>query len=407
MRNKANSILLGNITYSIFQFIILTVVVKFGTVTEVGNYTYALAIITPIFIFLSLQMRNVLATDVENTYSFLMIAKVRGVISILTIITGMILYIISEQNILKVIAILIIYKTIDSFFDLYFGEYLKEKNNKAMGLLLTNKSIVSGLAFVTTFLLTSNLVLSIFTQSLILLTTFIVTNNKQRKISLITFTKKHGQISDFLFAVIPLAFSGLIISIIPQIPKYYLGLYVGIKEVGYFSTISYIVVVGTLFVNTLNSAYYSTLTTYLSQNRINKFIKQNFKLSMLFIVIWLFIILGLCFWGEELLIFAFTKEYSNYTDEALIIAFSLIFLFLSTLFINITLYLKKYKTQLFIYIIVLLISTLTSSTLIPSKGLLGAVYSVLFVNLSQFIIALLVFLYILREKNNENKKYKA
>lgn len=60
----------GNFTYAASQFLVLTVLAKFGTPEMVGQYALGNAIAIPIITFTNLALRQVQATDTHNQYNF-------------------------------------------------------------------------------------------------------------------------------------------------------------------------------------------------------------------------------------------------------------------------------------------------------------------------------------------------
>src|SRR5699024_690753 len=147
----------------------------------------------------------------------------------------------------------------------------------------------------------------------------------------------------------PLAISALLIAITPQIPRYFLSVYSNIESVGIFSSITYLIVIGTLFVNSINSSFFKTFSRYLMDNNYSSVYKLLRRNALIFIIIWILMNIIMALFGEVLIPLIFSDIFLNYMFEIHIILFGSIFLFLSTLFINFTLYTKRYKLQLAIY----------------------------------------------------------
>jgi len=60
----------GNAIYAASQWALLIIVAKLGSVVQVGQFAYALALTAPIFILSQLQLRGLQATDAAGEYSF-------------------------------------------------------------------------------------------------------------------------------------------------------------------------------------------------------------------------------------------------------------------------------------------------------------------------------------------------
>src|SRR5690606_20475603 len=60
----------GNSVYMASQWGMLVVLAKLGSPSVVGQFAYALAIVSPAILFGNLQLRAILATDIETEYEF-------------------------------------------------------------------------------------------------------------------------------------------------------------------------------------------------------------------------------------------------------------------------------------------------------------------------------------------------
>ena len=70
LRRNFSWTLVGNIVYSACQWGILVILAKLGNPEMVGQYGLAIAIATPVLALSSLQLRQVLTTDVKETVAF-------------------------------------------------------------------------------------------------------------------------------------------------------------------------------------------------------------------------------------------------------------------------------------------------------------------------------------------------
>src|SRR5213080_1139778 len=61
---------IGNLTYAACQWGILVALAKLGTVEMVGQYAYALAVTTPLFLLANLQLNALQITDDPSNYLF-------------------------------------------------------------------------------------------------------------------------------------------------------------------------------------------------------------------------------------------------------------------------------------------------------------------------------------------------
>src|SRR5699024_4319682 len=61
---------IGSTIYALSQWLLIVVLAKFGSAEVVGQFSLGLAITAPIILFSNMQLRNIIATDSVNQYSF-------------------------------------------------------------------------------------------------------------------------------------------------------------------------------------------------------------------------------------------------------------------------------------------------------------------------------------------------
>jgi len=62
--------LLGNGSFAFSQWFQISLIAKYSSIDTLGYFTLTLSIISPIFMFTSLQLRTLIITDVESKIQF-------------------------------------------------------------------------------------------------------------------------------------------------------------------------------------------------------------------------------------------------------------------------------------------------------------------------------------------------
>lgn len=393
--NKIKAILTGNIIYSASQFIILLTIIKFGTSYDLGIYTLVLSIITPLSVFLGFQLRNQLAVDSEKKLDIHVIFNARNILNSIMIIFTLILYLFINTKILLIFAL---FKILDSYLEILYGSLLRASKNDLMGRLLSFKSIANLLVFSSVYIWTQNLLWTMIIQVITLLIIVIIYKKITQKTLYTVKSSREQSAKKLILNTLPLAISALLISITPQIPRYFLGVIESVEMVGIFSSLSYLIVVGTLFVNSINSSFYNEYSNLIAFKKYSSFLKQLTKNIFIYFGLWIILCLIVIVFKEDLLVIIFNENFKLYYTEFLIIAISSIFLFISTLFINFTLFTKEYRYQVYIYLVVNIFSTIFSFILINIYGITGASLALGLTYLIQLIVSLLVFVIIFRRR---------
>jgi len=106
--NSFNWVLFGNIMIALSQWLIIILLTSSNSAQDLGNYSYSLAIVSPLFMFFSLDLRRVLATSTVSKENFLRYLLNRSIHSLLAILTLLIIIsIFSYSKELKLVIVLI------------------------------------------------------------------------------------------------------------------------------------------------------------------------------------------------------------------------------------------------------------------------------------------------------------
>lgn len=372
---------LGYFSYFGFQWLIVMILAKIGTPINVGKYMLAVSISTPIITFFSMNLRTVLASDVKDKNIFKEYFVLRIITSVASLLIIFLYSIFIEPNTQTsiVIILLTIFKLSEGFSDLVFGFFQKKEQMKYIGQSQIIKTIVFSIVLITSYGLFENLSLTLFLliiSSVILL--FVYDFNIYKKLSNESLKNnkidKH-KIYQLAHLALPLSFVALIATLIPNIPRYFIKGYLTEYDLGVFSAITYIAIIGGAFIGAIGQVAIPRIAKYYSQKEFNILYKFIGKLMFIGLVVGFLIFLIIYFFGFQILLLLYNDEYAKYSNILLIISFSTIFQF-STMFLGAAIHaIRKYKLQVYNNTLILISILLFSWLLIPEYGIIGAAYA--------------------------------
>lgn len=383
---------IGNFLYALSQWIQLSLINKKCSISEVGNFTFSLAITAPIFMFLAMQLSTVLITDYKSKYKFYEFLSFRIVASSIGIIIVLVYSIIIESKIIIFVAMLKFLENISEIFNAF-----QQKNENtvkvAFSLILKSLSItfsmIIGLYFFNS--LTLSLILSIFLILLIII--FNDYKNYNEKLNLFShFYKNIINFREILKITLPLGIVMLIISINSNVSKYYVEYFFGTEQQGVFSTLTYCLVLGGF----VNSAIGQTLTPRLNKYYFSNNLKEFYKLSIIYIFInislGLFLYLFSILFGEIFLELMFSKHISTYNNlfSKIMLLGCLIYVASSLGYILSSM--KIFKIQPFINGIVMISNVIIGYFLIKRYQLDGLIISMMITSFIQILLTLIIIL---------------
>lgn len=400
MRKNFSFAFISNIISSACKFLILLLIVKFGSPSEVGIYNYALIISAPVFLFTSLKIRSIQVTN--NNYRF---NEYYSLIIILNLIVLGIVIIISlliEKNVIAYsIIILSTIKVLDNLREVLYGLYQKYEDLKTVGVSIIINNIFNIIAFGIGYYLSSNLTISLFTMFITSTFVFLIydlrvlSNKYDTKLKLVLNRKR---LIDILILAIPLSISSSLGSLNTSIPRIILKNSHGEFYLGIFSAIAYILVLANLFANSISQVFLPRLSKYFYKKNIIEFNKLGIKLIGIGFLIGTFTVLLALIFGELILKIAFGEVYSKYNMVLIILSIGLLFL-LSGVFVGtIITSTGNYKIHYKITIISLIFTVIFSFLTIERYSIYGTAYTIMFSQIITFISYMYSYI---RVKRNE------
>jgi O-antigen/teichoic acid export membrane protein len=388
--------IIGNLIYALCQWLILIGISKIGNVLMVGQYSLALAITAPIFMFSSLQLRGILATDKKNSYSF---GHYLGLRIITTSISSilLILFLIFSNYPLEtkaVILIVILIKAVETISEIIYGLQQKNERMDKISISLIIKGFVSMIVFSIVLNFSRSILISLLCSLLVYILVLIFIDIKQgRKVEKLMPVIRPVKLKKLVILSFPLGLAMLLISLNSNIPKYFIENNLGIKELGYYSAIAYIVIAGSTIINALGQSASPRLAHFFSSNMSASYKSLLFRLLLMSFGIGLLGVIVVIFLGEPILSIIYQSEYRKYNNIFLFVMITALFSYLAAILGYSMTAMRVFKAQPFIFLSVTMITFLASYFLIPTKGLVGATYATIIASVCQVIASLVVNIY--------------
>ncbi|WP_347108525.1 hypothetical protein [Staphylococcus ureilyticus] len=401
MKNKFLTYLFGNVLFGFMQWFIIILIIKLGTKTDLGIYTYGMAVIAPIILLLSFGFNTLIVTTDAFERSYYV--KNRWLMSLVTMIIYMIIIIfvssISPQNYL-LLFLIGLSRIFEYILDVDFGYYIKYEQQHKVGYIKVFLSLIQ-IIFVTIFYyLFNNLLIPFALYCFVLLLLCLIKNGKylfnEDKIFNKYFVKKSYEL---LILGLPLSITLFLSSLNTNIPKYSLEIFSSIVTVGVFSSFLTIYSAGKTFVFSI----YNFCLPKVVNNKYNyKFLLKIFLTILAIGFTFLITSLAIYMFIDDFAIkLVFNKTFLRYKLEIMIIIISSTFIYMSIMFDVFINSHNKYRLNTIIQIISVAVVLICSLTLIKYFGIEGATYSFTLFGITVFILKMLLSLKIIKGVRNE------
>ncbi len=406
--------LLGNVVYAASQWGILVILAKLSSPESVGQFALGLAITAPAFMLTRLQLRAVLATDVQGQYQFNEYFLVRVITVVFTM--GMLLAILClfgySYELMLIIFGIGLAKSLESISDIFYGLFQKQERMDILAKSMMIKGFISLIAFGAVQYLWRELLYSVwalvFSWGIILfcydlLMGFRVLNESSNHNGSIIISASgykeidYRKLTGLIKISMPMGIAMMIGSLNTNVPRYFLEYYSGAGAVGYFSAISYLMVVGAMIIGAIGQTASPRLAKYYTQD-LNLYKKLLAKLIALSCLVGLLgiIIVGLL--GEEILTILYRYDYAQYKNVLVWMTVATVISWISGMLgVGLTAA-RQFTMQMYISLFSLFSLFVLSAIIIPDNGIIGTAWAFFASSLVTAIIWIAMFCLLMKKR---------
>ncbi len=391
---KAKWLVGGNFVFAFSQWVILIFFARMTNQENLGQYALALAIVTPIFAVGNLQLRPLYILDVnsEQKYTYTHFYYLRLICSFIALACCLVLGLFFNVSILVLLLVGLL-KFFESYSDIVYAYYNAHDQTQLISKSLFLKGTLSVLAVAVGLYLFdfyTALILFLFVYLVVWLCIDNLYIQKTQEI------KKMSLDLGMMKSAIPMGISLGIVTLQSNIPRLFLDQYASIEAVGIFTVLSYFIIVGSIFINSICQYLSPRLTHAWNHNRA--YFKKLLSMALLVAGgLGLIAIFLSYFMGEFVLNLVYGAEYVAYTDAFVLTMVAGFILYLATVLGYTLTAIGFIKQQVYLFSIVLIFSVLVSYLCIPEYGIVGGIYTSMVSSLVQCILSLLVVLFRLKE----------
>jgi O-antigen/teichoic acid export membrane protein len=378
---------LGNVLYAASQWAMVVVLARSTNAQTVGTLALALAITAPVTILFNMQLRAVIATDVTGKYALRDYFHTRLITTAgaLVVILPCILIFHASASTASVIVLIALSKASESFSDVIHGYWQLVERMEFVGKSLTVRAVLTLGAFTLAITTTRSLVWGSAAFLLASACTFFGYDLTRVRRAGASLSDPRGEVAAFfdLSAITrrspaalvtlaaPLGVAAMFISLNSAIPRYFIELYSGKRQLGIFSALSYFIVVGGLCMNAVGQSVLP---------RLAKLYKLESRAAFRQMLAGLLTCSGaislasmgaaFCFGRQLLLIYG--KEYADaYPAFLVIMGAASVGYFVSVLNFSLNA-IGAYKPQTPLFLTTTLLLIASCRVLVPAHGIVGA-----------------------------------
>ena len=375
--------LTANVVYGGCQWAMLSALAKLGSAAIIGQFTLGLAISAPVFLFTSLQLRSVQATDARSEarfadyFSLRLLATGAGLLAI----AAMLPFVASSWQVRAVILLVSLAKSIECMSDVTAGLLQREERLDRVAASLMMRGIAASSLFALAFARFHSLVLAVAGLCLGWLAVFLFYDLPNTRALLERgdgfFRCDRQGLRRVLFLSLPLGWVATIASLTVNIPRYVLQHERGFAEQGIFASLAYLVVAINLVVVALTQSVTTRLAFMYATGEHKRFKSVILRLSALGAAI-TGVGVPLSFLvGRPLLTLVYRPEYGEHVGLlALLVATAGVSTTGTFLFCAASAA-RAFRVQVPVYLLAMMTAGAGAILLVPRLGMIGAALALL------------------------------
>src|SRR5690625_3330578 len=255
--------------------------------------------------------------------------------------------------------------------------------------IMISKHLTTLIPFFITLIITKNLVISLLIQLTIQILFLVLIEKKiiEKRYLLNRKTFVLKSIKKVILIGLPLGFVQMVFSFNTSFPRYLLEYFESTEILGYFSAISYILVIGNLMMNAITQNFLPFLSRKIHRKEFKSFKKNVYiNLTLFSLGLGVLSVVISYFFGESFLKFVYGVEYAKYADILVLMSIALAINFVSWNFDTALMALRYISILPKLVTLMFFLTIFVGYFMIVNYGIYGATYTLITINLCQLIL---------------------
>jgi O-antigen/teichoic acid export membrane protein len=376
----------GNVFYAACQWGILIAIAKLGTPAMLGEFALGLAVSAPVFMFTTLQLRAVLATDTHDEYRLghYLAVRILGTAIGLIAIAGFVAVAGFQRETAIVVFLVSLAKGAETFSDIIYGFWQKHERFDRIAIALTGRGIGSLAGVATVLYFTRSIAWSIAAMAVVW-TLWLVTYERAGARHVLARVSPKDRLrpewqwdkcKNLAVLALPLGIVILLLSLNANIPRYFVEHYLGEAALGYFAAMAYVFVAGNTVMAAIGQSALPRLARHFSLDpaAFVRLLKNMVLIGVLLGIAGIGLALS---WGSAILRLLYRADYAEYAPVFTWLMTAAAVAYVASMLGYGMMAARVFRAQVPLFLISTAITALACWVLIPSSGLMGSAFAVL------------------------------
>jgi O-antigen/teichoic acid export membrane protein len=363
--------LVGNAIYAATQWAALSLLAKLGGRQMLGEYALAIALTAPVMMLAHLNLRAVLATDVEGRHRFADYLAVRFCVSglALAVIAALALAFGWSGEMSAVIFLTGLAQTSETVSDAYYGAMQQRDEMDRIARSMMARGLLSAAAFGLVLWWSANLVHAVAAMAAGRLLVLLIYDRQKAEPP--QGTSREGT-RGILRQALPLGAVLMLVSLNTNLPRYAIERSWGVTELGAFAAVASFMTAGSTIVNALGQAATPRLARHASRREPAPFLRLVARLAAMVLALGAAGVVCAVVLGKWILGMAYRPEYADYSRLLVGVMGAAMLGYVAAALGYAVTAARAFDAQVPMFCVVALTSGCASWLLVPRFGLAGA-----------------------------------
>jgi O-antigen/teichoic acid export membrane protein len=369
--------LAGNALFAASQWALLSLLAKLGGREMLGHYALAVALTAPVAMLAHLNLRAVLATDVEGRHAFADYLAVRYQVSALGLAAIAVVALLYGRGgeLTAVILLAGLAQTADTLSDAFYGAMQRRDRMDLIARSMIARGLLSASAFGLALWATRNLVASASAMVAARFAVLLIYDRSRAGAPVGPSADRAGRWA-ILRQALPLGAVLMLVSLNTNLPRYAIEHSLGVVELGAYAAVASFITAGSTVVNALGQAATPRLARHAASGQPREFLRLVAKLGAVVLCLGVSGVALAILAGRPLLTLAYRPEYAAYTALLTGLLAAAIPAYLAAAMGYAVTAARSFDAQVPLFCVVAAVSGCASFLLVPRYGLTGAAIAV-------------------------------
>ena len=368
----------GNALNGFAQWAVLSLIAKLGTSEMLGEYAFAVAVMLPLTMLSHLNLRAVLATDMEDRHPFGDYLAVRLWATAAILVAVVVVAVVFGRGYTRGACMVLVALSLstDNLSDIYYGALQRSERMAEIAISMIARGVLALVAFGAVLLFTGSLVPSVAMLVVARIVVFLAYDRpKGSQGQRLSRTEGRAQFEIFKTAL-PLGVVLMLVSYTSNVPRYVVEHYLGTRGLGVFAAVAAFLMAGSTVVSALGQSATPRLARYFSQRDMVQFRQLTLRLVAVALALGVVGVAGAMVAGNFALRIFYRAEYGAYGRvlAELMGAATLVYVAAALGFVITSA--RSFLAQMPLLALVVATSAVAGWLLVPVMGLSGAALAV-------------------------------